>query len=76
MAAAFRPGRFSWATAADVAGDRGTARDSGGASALPTQEEPMTTASNQTTPVPLKRERRLGLKSPRLGESGPMERAG
>ncbi|MEN9547364.1 MAG: hypothetical protein RLZZ356_2096 [Verrucomicrobiota bacterium] len=36
----------------------------------------MTTASNQTTPVPLKRERRLELKIPRLGESGPMERAG
>lgn len=76
MAAAFRPGRFSCATAADVAGDRGTARDSGVASALPTQEEPRTRASNQPALLPLKMEDRLELKIPRLGESGPMERAG
>ncbi len=76
MAAAFRPGRFSCATAADVAGDRGTARDSGAASALPTPEKPRTRASNQPALLPLKMEGRLGLKSPRLGESGPMERAG
>jgi len=36
----------------------------------------MTTASNQPALLPLKMEDRLGLKSPRLGESGPMERAG